>query len=206
MTAERAPNPLPLSSNSDKPALPSSPLECCMCGDFGFSHELFHCQVCQFRSQHKYCSNLYPKAESYHACNWCLLQLDDKSQDSSNSSSSNGKDRQICRSSSDNITRRKVLDRGQLMIKSQSCNRTALQRESIVDGPVKKKQKSPERLPTRRRLIRSGELEEKLRRTKSDVMANNHKSNSNVEIGKERSQVVFRSKVRRYKLLDEVSS
>ncbi|XP_047342087.1 uncharacterized protein LOC124945661 [Impatiens glandulifera] len=52
---------------------------CCMCGDYGLSSELVNCQTCQFRSQHSYCSNVYPKAESYRICNWCLVQeLDDK--------------------------------------------------------------------------------------------------------------------------------
>ena len=35
--------------------VPSQPgLECCMCGDYGLSHELFQCKVCHFRSQHRY--------------------------------------------------------------------------------------------------------------------------------------------------------
>ncbi|GLJ12521.1 hypothetical protein SUGI_0192650 [Cryptomeria japonica] len=46
--------------------------ECCMCGDTGFSHELFQCTACLYRSQHTYCSCMYPKAESYHVCDWCL--------------------------------------------------------------------------------------------------------------------------------------
>ncbi|KAL0909060.1 hypothetical protein M5K25_023582 [Dendrobium thyrsiflorum] len=57
---------------------PSSPLSpavvCCMCGDRGLSRELFRCKVCVFRSQHKYCSDLYPRAEFYRACNWCLRE------------------------------------------------------------------------------------------------------------------------------------
>ncbi|KAL0368567.1 UNVERIFIED_CONTAM: hypothetical protein Scaly_1075600 [Sesamum calycinum] len=52
--------------------------ECCMCGDYGLSSHLFICKLCRFRSQHKYCSNLYPEAESYHICNWCLSQKADK--------------------------------------------------------------------------------------------------------------------------------
>lgn len=27
--------------------------ECCMCGDYGLSDELFQCEVCSFRSQHR---------------------------------------------------------------------------------------------------------------------------------------------------------
>ncbi|XP_060171325.1 uncharacterized protein LOC132602509 [Lycium barbarum] len=62
--------------------------ECCMCGDYGYSSELFRCTICQFRSQHRYCSNLYPKAESYQICNWCLSTTKEKIQKSSISSSS----------------------------------------------------------------------------------------------------------------------
>ncbi|CAL9776799.1 unnamed protein product [Musa acuminata subsp. burmannicoides] len=56
------------SSPSSSPALPV----CCMCGDRGLSEELFRCRSCLVRFQHKYCSNLYPRAECYRACNWCL--------------------------------------------------------------------------------------------------------------------------------------
>ncbi|KAK4747494.1 hypothetical protein SAY87_014080 [Trapa incisa] len=49
--------------------------ECCMCGDYGLSDQLFQCQVCIFRWQHRYCSNLYPKAESCGVCNWCLAGI-----------------------------------------------------------------------------------------------------------------------------------
>lgn len=49
-------------------------VSCCMCGDRGLSQELFRCKVCLTRSQHKYCSNLYPKLVSYGACNWCLKE------------------------------------------------------------------------------------------------------------------------------------
>ncbi|CAI0467743.1 unnamed protein product [Linum tenue] len=159
-----------------------------MCGDFGFSYELFQCQVCHFRSQHRYCSNLYPKAESYEACNWCLHRDDskDKSQNSSNSSSSNRN------SASDGDGRRaRVSDRAG-PVKSQRISI----RQSI-NGPVKK-HKSPDRsmaTTPRRRLISNGELEKKLRRTKSEVIVKNSNSNNHNN-----------NKVRRYKLLDEVSS
>ncbi|KAK8970789.1 hypothetical protein KSP40_PGU001208 [Platanthera guangdongensis] len=47
---------------------------CCMCGDLGLSEELFRCKVCLFRTQHKYCSELYPKEEACRSCNWCLRE------------------------------------------------------------------------------------------------------------------------------------
>lgn len=31
--------------------------ECCMCGDYGLSEELFQCKVCQFRFQHRSVEN-----------------------------------------------------------------------------------------------------------------------------------------------------
>ncbi|CAI0467738.1 unnamed protein product [Linum tenue] len=209
MTTHKAPTPQP--SPQSHPNNPAP--ECCMCGDFGFSYELFQCQVCHFRSQHRYCSNLYPKAESYEACNWCLRRDDskDKSQNSSNSSSSNRN------SASDGDGRRaRVSDRAgpvksqRISIATKGSGRT-LQRQSI-NGPVKK-QKSPDRsmaTTPRRRLISNGELEKKLRRTKSEVIVKNSNSNNhnngNGSVGGMRRHVVFRNKVRRYKLLDEVSS
>lgn len=77
-----------------------------------------------------------------------------------------------------------------------------LQNNSV---PIKK-QRPPEELPEkssspggRKRVImtRSGGVEEKLRRSKSEDMSNN----SGII-----TKQVFRNKVRRYKLLDEVSS
>ncbi|CAL9156056.1 unnamed protein product [Musa hybrid cultivar] len=52
--------------------LPPTSVVCCMCGDHGLLLELFQCKVCLVRSQHKYCSDLYLKTDSYRACNWCL--------------------------------------------------------------------------------------------------------------------------------------
>ncbi|EFJ14663.1 hypothetical protein SELMODRAFT_120018 [Selaginella moellendorffii] len=46
--------------------------ECTMCGDVGFSTELFPCDGCQRRYQHRYCSDLYPKDPNPRLCNWCL--------------------------------------------------------------------------------------------------------------------------------------
>ncbi|KAM7516885.1 hypothetical protein LguiA_006468 [Lonicera macranthoides] len=152
--------------------------ECCMCGDYGLPHELFRCKVCQFRSQHRYCSNEYPKAESYRVCNWCLTQKgDDKAQNS-------------CRNNSDpdDIKTKKGLKekRGTLQLQ--------------LNGLIKKRQRSPENTPAPaagKRVMRSGGLEDSLlRRSKSEET-----SNSGII-----TKQVFRNKVRRYKLLDEVSS
>ncbi|KAI4307463.1 hypothetical protein L6164_030647 [Bauhinia variegata] len=179
--------------------------ECCMCGDCGFSEELFQCKVCQFRSQHRYCSNLYPQAESYGICNWCLSKEDtkEKSPNSSNSSSSyrnNGSDGDDSKSKR---TRNGNSPRNIGCKKGQRDNTLHLQ----LKNPIKKQQRSPEaRSPpsspsvlvsARKRIITNGALEEKLRRTRSDDISNR---------GGRITRQVFRNKVRRYKLLDEVSS
>ncbi|CAM0904418.1 unnamed protein product [Alopecurus aequalis] len=58
--------------------LPPSPLGsgavCCMCGDRGLPHELLRCKLCRVRLQHRYCSDLYPRATAYRRCNWCLSE------------------------------------------------------------------------------------------------------------------------------------
>ncbi|KAJ8747854.1 hypothetical protein K2173_010187 [Erythroxylum novogranatense] len=161
--------------------------ECCMCGDCGFSCELFLCNICQFRSQHRYCSNLYPKAESYQVCNWCLSH--DSKEKSQNSSSSNKKSCDDDNRNSKKTKRNSNIDQGRL--KSQRGSQQ-LQVNNLI-----KKQKSPQRSPsTRRRIITQGRLEEKLRRTRSEYISNNNGI----------TRQVFINKVRRYKLLNEVSS
>ncbi|KAH7524312.1 hypothetical protein FEM48_Zijuj06G0106100 [Ziziphus jujuba var. spinosa] len=190
----------------------SQPHECCMCGDYGFSHDLFKCKLCHFRSQHRYCSNLYPNAESYHICNWCLSQKEDtkeKSQNSSNSSSS-------CRNDAVEFDgesyHNKKKTNPAMMIKQQLGGPRSLgvSTQLQLNGPIKKPKSieapppSPSLSPspslpvsvsTRKRIITNGAKEEKLRRTRSEEI-----SKGGI------TKHVFRNKVRRYKLLDEVSS
>jgi hypothetical protein len=47
---------------------------CCMCGDQGLPDELVRCRRCWVRLQHRYCSDLYPRAAAYRRCNWCLRE------------------------------------------------------------------------------------------------------------------------------------
>ncbi|KAL3340167.1 hypothetical protein AABB24_028673 [Solanum stoloniferum] len=179
-------------------------IECCMCGDYGLSSELFKCKICQFRSQHRYCSNLYPKAESYKICNWCLSPKyvsGEKTQNSSNSSSS-------CKNTSDhNIQdgpklKKKLISRNENndiigrtspkgKIKGSNCN---LKVQLINKNPIKL-QKSPLLAARKRVMIDEVNIEEKIRRTKSEEMSN-----------RGITRKVFKNRVRRYKLLDEVSS
>ncbi|XP_022752798.1 uncharacterized protein LOC111301433 [Durio zibethinus] len=172
----------------------SSLLECCMCGDCGLTHELFQCKVCQFRSQHRYCSNMYPKAESYKVCNWCLNQKEDskeKSQNSSNSSAS-------CKGNNndDSKNKKKGDNHGAAGLKGSQRNNNL--KPQPIKNPIKNP-KSAEKLPPstiRKRIITHARLEEKLRRLKSEEISNSALI----------TRHVFRNKVRRYKLLDEVSS
>ncbi|XP_028771816.1 uncharacterized protein LOC114729040 [Neltuma alba] len=175
--------------------------ECCMCGDCGFYEELFQCKVCQFRSQHRYCSNLYPKVDANGTCNWCLAQKDDvkeKSLNSSNSSSSfrnngsagdDGKNRRIKNS---NVNSHKIGGKkGEVHAKNKG-----IQKRRSPEA------RSPSSSPsvvvsTRKRIVTNGGLEERLRRTKSEDIPNTSRIVT---------RQVFRNKVRRYKLLDEVSS
>lgn len=79
-----------------------------------------------------------------------------------------------------------------------------------INGPDLKRQTKTPSPPTalRKRIITRGALEERLRRTRSEEMTNNNiknsVSNSNHSKGSITKQV-HRNKVRRYKLLDEVS-
>ncbi|XVF39607.1 hypothetical protein PTKIN_Ptkin01aG0047300 [Pterospermum kingtungense] len=172
-------------------------LECCMCGDSGLTQELFQCKVCQFRSQHRYCSNIYPKALSYRVCNWCLNQKEDSKERSQNSSNSSAS----CKyntEGSDSKNKKKGDNHGDAGLKSsQKNNNLKLQ---LMKSPCSiKKSKSADKLSpvtTRKRIITNALLEEKLRRAKSEELSNRGII----------TRHVFRNKVRRYKLLDEVSS
>ncbi|PIN12078.1 hypothetical protein CDL12_15315 [Handroanthus impetiginosus] len=156
--------------------------ECCMCGDYGISSELFTCKHCRFRSQHKYCSNLYPEAESYNICNWCLSQKNDikgeeKAKRTSPKSSSISQ-----KATKDDIKMnqsKKVLG-GLKDIKKASNQMIKIKHTKLPgdrsDGGVSKKI---------------------IRRTRSSDAI----TNRGIII-----KQVSRNKVRRYKLLDEVSS
>ncbi|CAL0315554.1 unnamed protein product [Lupinus luteus] len=167
---------------------------CCMCGDPGFSDQLFQCKICHFRSQHRYCSNIYPKLESLGTCNWCLNQKEsDKSSNTSNSSSPyrNNDDED------DENNKSKKIRKG--LRWSTSALQLQLQKK-----PIKKLHKSPEArspstastspssqsvlISTRKRVVTNGASE--------DIANRNGGA----------SKQVFRNKGRRYKLLDEVSS
>ncbi|RDY14374.1 hypothetical protein CR513_00567, partial [Mucuna pruriens] len=186
--------------------------ECCMCGDLGFSDQLFQCKLCQFRSQHRYCSNLYPKAESVGICNWCLSHKEETREKSTNSSNSSSSIK-----NNEDESKNKKIRNGNNSNSGQNIGVKKGVKGSVVhlqiQKPIMKKPKSPEWLrspsastsppksspvlvSTRKRIVTNGALEERLRRTRSDDISNTNAS----------TKQVFRNKVRRYKLLDEVSS
>lgn len=190
--------------------------ECCMCGDHGLSHELFRCKVCHFRSQHRYCSNLYPKAESYRVCNWCLIQKDDHHNNHTTTTTTTTPSNN--NSSSPTMTSAKKLNNNHPTggPKAGGASPKCLQPTS----PIKKPIRSPEARSSsgRKRITAQAQAQqdEKLimRRTKSSEEISNNKNN-NSSSNSPRSggsggpaviKHVFRNKVRRYKLLDEVSS
>ncbi|KAI8013411.1 hypothetical protein LOK49_LG05G03071 [Camellia lanceoleosa] len=143
------------------------------------------------KQQGRYCSNLYPKAESYRVCNWCLS---DKKKDTAEKTQNhlNSEDTRV-------IKKKKKNDNHGGLKKGHKGN---LQLQ--VSSPIKK-QRLPEESPSvaaaRKRTTTGGggggSVEKRLRRTKSEEISNN---------GGIITKQVFRNKVRRYKLLDEVSS
>ncbi|KAH9623582.1 hypothetical protein KSS87_013186, partial [Heliosperma pusillum] len=187
--------------------------KCCMCGDHGLTQELFRCKVCHFRSQHRYCSNLYPKADSYNVCNWCLIQKEDdnlttntiiSTNSSSNSSSPSEKRNTKNNTPTTNLNGPKIGPRP-----------TGLQPISPIKKPMMRSPGEARSPSGRKRVtaVHQGPVvahdQERLRRTKSSVEMSSIKysrnNNSNSSGGPPVIKHVFRNKVRRYKLLEEVS-
>ncbi|KAG0497529.1 hypothetical protein HPP92_002220 [Vanilla planifolia] len=171
-----------MSKGCTEPPSPSS-MVCCMCGDYGLPRELFRCKVCFFRSQH---SDLYPKAEVYRACNWCLreeagrklllsgesLAIADQGTGSSSTSSSPIGQR------SNDAAGWKMICRGGFSTK--------------LSKPVKKQRLSERRSQPQ---VDSG-----------DVAVGDGGGGEELSPGSGRGRQVLRGKARRYKLLEEVSS
>ncbi|XP_042029075.1 uncharacterized protein LOC121776028 [Salvia splendens] len=148
----------------------SSSTECCMCGDHGVSSELFLCGACGFRSQHKYCSNLYPGAQSYDICNWCINRKGEETTKSLQNSSHKTGHRDVMKIKKGKIDinhkERRTIEKG-----SKGQNKPAVAAPPPLAG---RKRVTSDRggVSGERRIVKP----------------------------------VFRNKVRRYKLLDEVSS
>ncbi|ERN02917.1 uncharacterized protein LOC18431046 isoform X2 [Amborella trichopoda] len=165
--------------DSQKPNLER---ECCMCGDYGLAEELFQCRICLHRSQHKYCSDLYPKMEKYRTCNWCLRDKEERLIRSSSASS-------FCLNDNGNGVGLKRPSPPLLGSSGQ------LQRGAPANSQAVKKQKPVDEAKRERGCI--GRKEEEM--TKSEDLVN-----AAAKAGLSRQ--LSRGKVRRYKLLEEVSS
>ncbi|KAH9626493.1 hypothetical protein KSS87_020195 [Heliosperma pusillum] len=184
--------------------------ECCMCGDHGLSNELFRCKICHFRSQHRYCSNLYPKAESYRVCNWCLIEKDDNN------------------NHNHNCNRIATISTTRVISNNHHVDGPGPKSMKLI-SPIKKPMmtSTEAQSPSSRKRITAVNFQvkvkdDRLRRTKSSqelVSNNNNNKNNNNNNNFSNSSSsrsssggpivikhVFRNKVRRYKLLDEVSS
>ncbi|KAK1278893.1 hypothetical protein QJS04_geneDACA019643 [Acorus gramineus] len=171
--------------------------ECCMCGDHGLSHQLFRCNICLFRSQHRYCSNRYPKADSYKVCNWCLRDDGGKkavtttttkgslSKEGSQSTSPTSPKTPNSNSINNETTSPKFQQRGSIPL-------------SLINKPIKK-QKSLDKPPAHKKIVVKGCVESSIQRTRSDEVFN-------VAGLRPRPKPAFRVKIRRYKLLEEVTS
>ncbi|KAL1536181.1 hypothetical protein AAHA92_28869 [Salvia divinorum] len=154
--------------NGEVEGAPSSSVECCMCGDHGVSSELFLCIGCGFRSQHKYCSDLYPGAESYDICNWCINQ------------------KEIAKSSQNSFHK---TDHRDVKIKKVKIDINHKDRRAIDNGSKKQIKSTAAAAPP-------------------PLAGRKTVTSDHGRISAERRIIkpVFRNKVRRYKLLDEVSS
>lgn len=187
--------------------------ECCMCGDTGFSDEIFQCRTCLYRFQHKYCSCLYLKTDSYQTCDWCL-----RSGKLNRKPSKQLKDFKRLYNSADE--------------KESSCERSC----PVHDQHAIKKQKSTggvERPPTTNAALQYHNVSARLGQSQSKLIGNERIHNRQGGEGRsvrkgvtmsckedfDRKQQVqipsrheastsrlVRGKVRRYKLLEEVSS
>ncbi|KAG6484886.1 uncharacterized protein LOC122007952 [Zingiber officinale] len=181
--------------SSPAPAQP--PAVCCMCGDQGLTQELFRCKLCLVRSQHRYCSNLYPKVEFYRLCNWCLREEESNSSTKEiNKGYSGIKNNAIPFSSNNNNIH---VDNVNLDVNNNNTSTTTntsspssgfkLHRvpfTSQLDNPVKKPRM--------------------LDRSASDVTDHRVRSPREISPKLGKARQVFKGKVRRYKLLEEVSS
>ncbi|XP_024973338.1 uncharacterized protein LOC112511801 isoform X2 [Cynara cardunculus var. scolymus] len=162
--------------------------------------------------QNLYCSNQYPKAESYKACNWCLTQKHD-SGNSSNSSSS-------CRNNSGDDRRDHIAVKNKRNPNDRIGHgglrerRRASEIQLTNTAPIKKlhgssaEEESP--VSTGRKRFGGGVVEKKnhvvLRKSKSaNHISHSHGDGGGGGGGGIKTRQVFRNKVRRYKLLDEVS-
>ncbi|KAL6535094.1 hypothetical protein OROMI_026468 [Orobanche minor] len=178
--------------------------ECCMCGDYGLSSQLVKCNHCRFRSQHRYCSNLYPEATSYDICNWCLV-----AQEKDNRGEGNIMKISPNKTTSDHYDHKEHgtrMKKNKKRVLGDSLGSLRNNKTSTGGDQIKIKlnefpaERSDPSVGTNKKLSiehGGGEIGKRIiRRTRSEEISNS----SGIMV-----KPVFKNKVRRYKLLDEVS-
>ncbi|WOL08761.1 hypothetical protein Cni_G17514 [Canna indica] len=158
---------LEMGMKQDPSSSPLSSVVCCMCGDLGLSEELFRCETCNVRLQHRYCSNLYPKFQRYSTCNWCLRE---RSEEQKSAGSTDDGTNKLHRNASAAPARRRL---------------------RILKKDAVKKQGKPAGMMLPASPVTAG-------MSKSD-------SSPSFSLRRRKQAEAFRSKVRKFKLLEEVS-
>jgi hypothetical protein len=184
-------------------AMMSAGAVCCMCGDHGLADELFRCRCCRTRLQHRYCSDLYPRAAAYRRCNWCLRAPVSSDQQggrvaaaaaSSNNNNKHEEKRKTTASASDEV--RGQRHEGYCSPRRRSRSPTA----ELGHHPVKKKHRAEEKT-TPQPTAAAGKKEMVI---STDASGGSGKDEGAMRAGTKAR--VSRVRVQRYKLLAEVIS
>ncbi|XP_066350547.1 uncharacterized protein [Miscanthus floridulus] len=175
---------------------------CCMCGDHGLAGELFRCKCCRARLQHRYCSDLYPRAAAYRRCNWCLRAPPAPDQQQGGraaaaaavaADNNEPEEKRKTTASASDEERRKLLEG--CSPRSRSRSPTA----ELGHHPVKKKHRAEEKKTTTQPVAAAGKKE-----VVSTGAGGGSKGEEVMRAGTKAR--VNRVRVRRYKLLTEVIS
>ncbi|XP_062184919.1 uncharacterized protein LOC133888625 [Phragmites australis] len=157
---------------------------CCMCGDQGLPNELFRCRSCRVRLQHRYCSDLYPRATAYRRCNWCLRELPAQQSGGAGLAAAASKPTATEKRKATTWEAMPTASDGERR-QHEGCSRRP---PAELGQPVKKRHKADERAPPPRlAAVKAGDTSD---------------SEKLMRAGKTRVRV----KVRRYRLLAEVIS
>ncbi|CAL4912981.1 unnamed protein product [Urochloa decumbens] len=177
------------SASGGPPPQPPGAAVCCMCGDRGLLPELFRCSACAVRSQHTYCTDRYPKVESYGTCNWCL-RADGGVAASTSSSSPRSAGKAAARPGAAAAHGDTTGSAGAGGGRSPKVAARGDFASSNLSKPIKKQQ------PQQQRLL--------LRRSASDVSVSRVRADRAAPPSPGGAVARGRPRVRRYKLLEEV--
>ncbi|OEL22521.1 hypothetical protein BAE44_0016460 [Dichanthelium oligosanthes] len=163
---------------------------CCMCGDHGLPGELVRCRRCRVRLQHRYCSDLYPRAAAYRRCNWCLRELADQGGRAGQAASAVASKPEEKRKAASSVSASdEERQRGQRHHEGCSSRRSPAE----PGHPVKKKLKAEDKMPPPSPTAGAGK----------GITTETSGSKEVMRAGKTR---LGRVRVQRYKLLAEVIS